>query len=306
MKELTYNRETEQFIRSAMERVQTQDKLRNAVLDMMSKVVIDENHNYTRVSDGKWLAGVTSVSGLVPKEWLSAWGAKEAVKDLGYSDFPEDTERAEEMFAKIKKCKKIEDYIAILKEAKGASFRKSKDALVDGKAGHEWIENYIKACMRFEDMPKIPTGMLERPIKQFVQWAEENVDYWILSEARVCDIEREYAGTLDAVAKMKDGSLALIDAKFASHISFEYHLQTAGYQATFEKYGIQFDKRIIVRLPKTLEKPEWDNKKKKYVMVENTIEVREIDTPYEFDRDTFYSALPVKKWVNFVENKGQK
>jgi hypothetical protein len=303
MNKIEYNKETEAFVRSAMERIQIQDKLRNAILDMMSKVSIDEAHNYTRLSDGKWLAGVTSVSGIVPKDWLSAWGAKEAVKFLGFSDFEGDTEMAEEMLAKIRECKTIEEYLAILKEAKGASARKKKEALLDGTAGHDWCEQYIKSQIRFEKAPEYPDDKLKRALEQFVKWAEENVDYWILSEARVCDVEREYAGTLDAVAKMKDGSLALVDLKFASHISPEYALQTAGYTATFEKYGILFDKRIIVRLPKTLEMPEWDKVKKKYKMVENTIEVKEVDTPYEFDRDAFYHALPLKKWINFVENK---
>lgn len=308
---LEYNKETEPFIRSMVERVQTQDKIREAALDMMSKVKIDEDHNYTRISDGKWLAGVTSVSGIVPKEWLSAWGAKEAVKALGYSDFEGDTKEAERILKEIQKLKddkedgkvvksKVDKYIEMLKEAKGASFRKSKEALLDGKLGHEWIENYVKAQMRFEPTPEYPDTKLMRPLKQFVKWAEENVDYWILSEARVTDVEN-YAGTLDAVAKMKDGSLSLIDAKFASHISPEYSLQTAAYVATFEPYGITFDKRIIVRLPKTLEKDEWDKEKRRYIKVENTIEVKVVETPYEFDRDTFYNALPVKKWVNYVE-----
>lgn len=302
---MTYNKETKQFIRGAMERITLEDKLQSAILDMMAKVKIDDKHNYTRISDGKWLAGVSSVSGLVPKDWLSAWGAKESVKALGFSDFEGDTKFAEEVLAKIKKCKSVEEYIAILKDAKGASARKSKEALLDGTVGHEWIENYIKACIRFEEPPKYPEGKLERALKQFVEWAESNVDYWLLSEARVCDVEREYAGTLDAVAKMKDGSLALVDLKFASHISPEYKLQTSAYVATFENYGIRFDKRIIVRLPKTLKREEWDKKERKYKKIENIIEVIIWDDykKYEWERDVFYSALPVKKWVNYeLEN----
>jgi len=304
-KVMEFTKETKELIRPFIERINLEDKLQNAILDMMAQVKIDNSHNYTRTSDGKWLAGVTSVSSLVPKEWLAAWGAKESVKALGYSDFDGDTEVAVEMLEKIKTCKIVDEYIAILKEAKGASARKSKEALLDGKTGHQWIEDYIKAKIRFEETPKYPNDKFERPLKQFTDWADANVDYWLLSEARVADIEKEYAGTLDAVAKMKDGSLALIDAKFASHISDEYALQTAGYAATFEKYGIKFDKRIIVRLPKTLEKPEWNKKERKYEMVENIIEIKEIDSPYEFDRDTFYAALPVKNWVNYIENKNK-
>ena len=309
---MEYTKETEALIRPLIERINLQDKIRDAINDMMAKVSIDESHNYTRLSDGKWLAGTTSVSGIYPKDWLAAWGEKEAVKDLGYSDFPGDTKEAEKMLEKIRnlasdeKKTDVERYLAILKEAKGASFRKSKEALLDGKEGHEWIEAYIKAKIRFEILPQLPEGKLDRPLKQFVEWAEKEVDYWILSEARVCDVEKEYAGTLDAVAKMRSGDLALIDAKFASHISEEYSLQTAGYAATFEKYDIKFDKRIIVRLPKTLEKQEWDKKSHIYSMIENTIEVREIDSPYEFDRDSFYSALKVSKWINYMKRKENK
>jgi len=278
--------------------------IQNAVLDMMGKVLFDEGkHTYTRVSDGKLLAGVTSVTSLVPKEWLAAWGAKESVKFLGFSDFPEDVEIAETMLKKIKACKTIKQYVAILKEAKGAAFRKSKDAMLDGKIGHDWIERYIKTQMRGEKAPDMPEGMLERPLKQFLEWEKKNIKLWLLSEARVCDPEREYAGTLDAMAIMNDGSSAIIDYKFASHISDEYSLQLAGYVATFEKYGIKIDKRIIVRLPKTLEIPEWNPKTYKYKMIENNIEIMNFDKNYEFDRDTFYSALPVRKWVNFAQKK---
>ena len=295
---MTINLKTLSGLEKYLPIIQLRAKIKEAVSDMSAKVKIDEEHNYTRVSDGKWLAGVTSVSSLVPKEWLSAWGAKEAVKALGYSDYEGDTILAEEMKAKIIECKTIEEYLAILKEAKGASFRKSKDALIDGKVGHDWIENYIKTKMLLGKLPVMPKDMLERPLKQFVDWEKTNVSVWLLSEALVCDVAKEYAGTMDALAIMKDDSVALVDFKFASHISSEYHLQTSGYQSCLENYGIKIAKRIIVRLPKTLTMDEWDKTKRVYKKVENTIEVFEVDTPYEWDRDVFYSALPVKKWIN--------
>jgi hypothetical protein len=276
-------------------------KIQDAVVDMMKKVkFIDEGrqHRYETI-DGVWLQGVSTVSSIVPKDWLSAWGAKEAVKALGYSDY-NDTKLAEEVLEKIKACKTIEEYIAILKEAKGASARKSKEALVDGTKGHKWLEDYVKAKIRNTELPEIPTDFLERPIKQFIEWAESNVKQWILSEALVAYPEKEYAGTLDGMAIMKDDKLALIDFKFASHISEDYYLQTAGYQAAFEPYGINIDERIIVRLPKTLTKEEYDEKERKYKIIDNNIEVEKVANPYEFDRDTFFHCLPVKKWINYV------
>jgi len=298
------------------------DNIHAAILDMMKKVKFDPiKHIYTRVDDGSWLQGVSTVSSIIPKDWLSAWGAKECAKFLGYSDYEGDTERAIEILVTItsftddedtggvdgtpiiKGKTKEEKFIELLKEAKGASGRKSKTALVDGTAGHAWLESWVKAKIRGTTVPKIPTGPLQRPLKQFVKWANDNVAYWILSEARVAYPEKGYAGTLDGLAMMKTGKLAIIDFKFASHISEDYYLQTSGYQATFEPYGVKIDERIIVRLPKTLEREEYDKVTHKYTMVANDLEVQIVPTEYELDRDTFFHCLPVKKWINQFEEK---
>ncbi len=275
-------------------------KIRTAILDMMSKVKFINGkgeHRYETL-DGQWLQGVSTVSSIVPKDWLSAWGAKEAVKALGYSDYEGDTELAKEMMQKIVNLKTPEEFILMLKEAKGASRRKSKEALIDGKLGHDWLENYVKARIRSKELPKIPEGTLERPIKQFLEWEKENILLWILSEARVAYPENGYAGTLDAVAIMKNGRLAIVDFKFASHISEDYYLQTAGYAATFEPYGINIDDRVIIRLPKTLTKEEWNEKERKYEMIENNIEVESVKSDYQSDKNAFLHCLPVKAWIN--------
>jgi len=283
------------------------DKIRTAIIQMMRDVSFDEiNHIYTRKSDGSWLQGVSTVSSIVPKDWLSAWGAKEAVKALGFSDYEGDTELAEEMLAKIKACQTPEEYQAILKDAKGASFRKKKESLIDGTAGHLWLQNYVKARIRATELPKLPEGMLARPISQFLGWEKEAVDYWILSEAMVANPCEGYAGTLDGLAVMKTGKLALIDFKFASHISEDYILQCAGYQECFEKYGIKIDERIIVRLPKTLEMDQWNKEKRIYEKVENKIEVYPVKTPYEMDIEVFKHCLPLKKWINVVQKTNFK
>jgi len=278
------------------------EEIRKAVLDMMSKVSYeDRDHVYKRKDNGAYLQGVSSVSSIVPKPWLSAWGAKECAKFLGYSDYG-DKEKAIKIKEKIEKLTP-EKYIALLKEAKGACRRKSKEALVDGTVGHEWLENYIKAKTRGEEPPEIPQDNLKRPITQWLEWEKKNVDTWILSEAIVSRIDKGYAGTLDAMAILKDGRLALIDFKFSNHISEDYYLQTAGYQATFEPYGIKVDTRIIIRLPKTLTREEYDKKNRQYKKVENSIEVVEVETDYENDRDVFFHCLPVKAWINKIINK---
>lgn len=281
------------------------EKIHEAILDMMKKVQYTEDgHTYKDLKTGTWLQGVTSVSSIVPKDWLAAWGAKEAVKFLGYSDYEGDFTRAREILEKLSLIGIMRDddgpkaWIELLKEAKGASGRKSKTALVDGKKGHAWLEEYVKARIRGKELPEMPVGTLKRPIEQFLEWETKNISTWVLSEARVAYPEKGYAGTMDALAIMKNGKLAVIDFKFASHISEDYYLQTAAYAYTFEPYGIKIDDRIIIRLPKTLEREEWNDKEKKYELLPNNLEDEIVKTNYEIDKNTFVNALPVKQWCN--------
>ena len=283
-------------------------KINDAIADMGSKVefINDKHqHRYQVKATGEWLQGVSSVSSIVPKDWLSAWGAKEAVKFLGYTDYQDSQEemgKALEMKEKIEEMDLFE-YMKLLTEAKGASGRKSKQSLVDGKLGHKWLETYVQAKISGAVVPEMPKGNLDRPITQFLEWEDNNVDYWILSEAIVAYPEKKYCGTLDAMAMLKNGHLAIIDFKFASHISEDYFLQCAGYQATFEPYGIKIDNRVIIRLPKTLEREEYDTVAHKYKMVTNDLEVKVLNGSYENDRDVFFNALPVKQWCNQFVNK---
>jgi len=276
------------------------DLIKNALDDMSKKVTISKNHIYTNNETGIYLQGVSTISSIIPKDWLAAWGAKEAVKFLGYSDYEGDVGRAKEVLTQIANCKTPEEYIAILKEAKGASTRKSKDALIDGKSGHAWLETYIQAKLKGKNIPMLPGGTLDRPLTQFLEWERENIEEWIASEALVAYPEKGYAGTLDAIAVGKNNELCLIDFKFASHISEDYYLQTAGYAACFEPYDIRFDKRIIIRLPKTLEKEEWNSKEFKYEKIPNNLEVQIVPTLYTVDRDAFLHTLALKSWINMV------
>ena len=283
-------------------------QVHEAVRQMMKEVSYnDDGHVYTRESDGKFLAGVSTISAIFPKPWLAAWGAKEVAKYLGFSDYKEEClDNSTKMLERIKGME-VKEYQKLIVDAKGAASRKSKDALIDGTLGHEILESIVKYRMGKGSLDKyylLEQGPLKRAIDMFLEWEDQNVERWVLSEARVADAETyEFAGTLDAMAILKDGRLAIIDFKFASHIGEDYYLQTAGYQLTFELKGIKVDTRIILRFPKTDTMDVYDKKTRSYYKVENTIEAREVPTPYEFDRDTFIAARQIAKYINFITNK---
>ena len=265
------------------------EKIHEAVKDMYSQVSFDEEeHKYTRKSDGKWLAGISSVSDILPKPYLIAWSAKMV------------TEFLQDKQDKIKELSN-ENYLLLLDEAKNTHRKKSKDALGLGSKGHEFLEKYILAKIRNIELPKLENKELERPIQEFIKWEEENIKQWILSEARICDIEEEIAGTLDALAILKDNKLAIIDFKFANQISQSYHLQTAGYSIPFEKYGIQIDDRIVIRLPKTLKKKVYNKQTRKYEEIDNNIEIRRSPFSIEFDKQNFRYARALYKYINASE-----
>ena len=265
---------------------------------MLQKVDVDERHKYTQKSDGKWFAGVSSIAGIFPKPFLMPWAAKEAVLFFGY----EDDKLAKEMIEKIKFLS-VKEFQELLHKAKTTYSKKADTAKLDGTAGHEWLQKFVLAKIRGIEIPKLPTGMLERPIKQFLEWESKNIKQWILSEARICSVKEEFAGQLDGLAITMADKLAITDFKFANQISDDYHLQTAGYAIPFEAYGIKIEDRIIIRLPKTLTRKVYNRKTRQYNEIENKIEIARSPFSMEFDKETFRNLRVAYKYINACKQK---
>ena len=60
------------------------EQVRSAILDMMDKVKFIDNdkkkHYYEEIKTGIKLQGVSTVSSIIPKDWLSAWGARKRLR----------------------------------------------------------------------------------------------------------------------------------------------------------------------------------------------------------------------------------
>lgn len=279
------------------------EQIQKIALEMLNEVDLNGRHQYIRNVDAKKLAGVSSISGLLPQDWAIPYGAKEAVKALGYfekingEENLEEWQKLENILNEIKGMDGKEFY-KFLHEAKKAHARRSDKALEDGTIGHLWVEKFVKAKIRNQSLPELPKDWLAKPLQNFIDWSNENVDEFLLSEARLHDIDNEYCGTLDILAVVK-GQLAIVDAKFANHIGIEYYLQIAGYANALMKRGIKIDKRIIVRLPKTEFLTEWDNFG--YKKIKNEMEVLEVPTDLSFDIETFLHLRQVEKWWNYAK-----
>jgi hypothetical protein len=89
-----------------------------------------QRHRYAL--DGITCAGVSTVSEFRPKDFLTPWAAKEAVKYLADKQ-------------EIIKSMTAQEYQSLLSKAKSAFRRKSQAALDVGTRAHQWVEDFIKA-----------------------------------------------------------------------------------------------------------------------------------------------------------------
>ena len=291
------------------------EAIQNAALDMMKQVKrIDNgrNHGYARVSDNKKLAGVTEVSSAAgykeAKGWMPAWGGKEAVKCLGYFErfvgetHEEELKKAADMLKDFSRMN-LEDYLALLHEAKSGHSRKSDKAKETGTDGHEWLETWVKARIRGKVEPELPEAneFVIDGLKEFMLWANSEIKEFILSEARVALPAEpyEYAGTMDVLAIMKDDKPAVLDFKFADNKSISWPLQLVAYAETFRPYNINVSERYALRFPKSEFLKEWDKEKAMYKKIPNKFEVIRYNPEYnDFDFKTFMHYRAADRWVN--------
>ena len=305
------------------------EKIRKAVLDMMSKVEmvkIGKGHGYIGLVEpvkGKKLAGVTTItSGLsgFTTNIAANWGAKEMSIALGdydeYEGEEPELETAKEILNEIKSIESVEEYIKYIRSAKKKHKEKSKKALDVGKKGHEIVEKYVKSRIRNEE-PKldyIGDEFIDKALKKFYEWSKDVVFY--LSEARVCMIDpyetetiingkrvkqikhTEYAGTLDILAEV-NGELAVVDIKFAERIGREFSPQTAAYAKPFSPYGIEVLNRIIIRMPKSEFTKQYNKQTRKYKRVDNEMEIEYLPKDkLEFDFNAFLNERETFRWKN--------
>jgi hypothetical protein len=226
-------------------------------------------HAYVAKSNGKLWPGVTTI--------LKQWGgekvnifcnsaAKKAVMELGYfdketwtpkgyipapeADIKTGKKHFVSTFRKIKGMKGTE-YYDFLKTAKGAFYRKTKEAAESGTIAHNYIQNYV--CER--EQPKELAAKLKKDekakssIRAFDKFQKEHHIEWLASELVVGSQVHEFGGTLDGIAYV-DAIPSLVDFKTSNQISEDYFLQVAAYQIALEEMGLKVLQRIILRIPK--------------------------------------------------------
>lgn len=303
------------------------------------KVTLEQDrwHRYFMTCPSKGLDrvrvdGVTTPLNRIAKEFLISWAAKMSVRDLGYYDrekwdeehrryepIPEEKlvehhQRLIEIHSKVK-LTNVEQFYALLKDAKGAHRREKAGAADLGTLGHAWVEGYIKWRVNqhaitvdkipfakrpfpgFDEMPEIPAfPQLQNAANSFLKWESEHRVVFLNSEKRVASVKHLFAGTMDFDAVIDD-ELSMGDLKTSNQIATEYRFQTAAYQAARQEEfpRMKYQSRTIVRVGKDL----VENDRGEKVL---EVEAKRFGNE-TFDRDfrIFLDTLALHRGLNEVE-----
>ena len=187
----------------------------------------DDNHTY--MGGERKIPSVTRVIDAVFPKYLVDWAAT-AGADYWKENYGEDTDM----------------YNGIINAHKQISHR----AQTIGLEVHKWIELYIKGkIIDVDTAVDYPEGV-KVPMQNFHMWADAHDIEWESCEEKVYSRNWEYAGTVDAVAKI-NGKRCVIDFKTSAKIYKEYYLQVAAYvSAIGEMRGELPELGVIVRLDK--------------------------------------------------------
>jgi hypothetical protein len=165
-------------------------------------------HHYVD-GTGERIDGVTKLLGDgLPKPWLTPWSVKVA------------SEYAVNEWATLDKL----DPFARLAAIKAAPYAIVNAAAKRGTEVHRIAEQYA-AGEAVEYDPAL-TGYVEAAIRFQHEWQPDI----LLAEVTVYNLDLGYAGTLDLIAKLPDGRIALLDYKTSRAIYPETGAQLAAYR----------------------------------------------------------------------------
>ena len=187
------------------------------------------------------LPSVTSVLQIISKPALYNWYASQT---SGY--FLNELagwQSAKPPFNVDAPWKIVESIADDAKKAARSNMTKAGDI---GSRVHEYIE-----CLNTgTPLPDVDEDM-EAPIRAYHEWVDEVGLEIIESERVVYSLDYEFAGTLDAIGRLRNGALAVIDYKTSSGIYDEMALQCAAYVTAYnEMFKADVQEAYIAQFPK--------------------------------------------------------
>lgn len=185
-----------------------------------------DNENHFHKINGIYVPGCSSISKMIPKDWLASWASKMVV---------EKTTEELKSFRRNDLIKKSY-FLNVLRNCKD-SWKNVRDTAGDfGTKIHSHLEYIIKSKITGSEY-SVPNDINENElkcIKQFLEMKEMKEAKWLFSELQIGHDGLMFAGIIDAIAVI-DGEISIIDFKTTnSGVKLDYYCQIAGYAIGFE------------------------------------------------------------------------
>lgn len=142
----------------------------------------------------------------------------------------------------------------------------SQEAMGIGTEVHNMIEQYIKAVINKEEFDW--KGKYKKEVENgylaFLEWEKKNIVEYLECEQVVVSREYGYAGTLDLVAKLKNGLIYCIDFKASKGFYDGYKEQVASYKAA--RMEVQEDNELKILF-------KADDTEREYTIIQKPIKI---------------------------------
>lgn len=206
-----------------------------------------DHEGHVHTLDSRPLCGTSTVTGSTgPKHGLEWWSAELAAVECLEAGTHIPTIRAEvEAYRalhgndKKKALTALQKKYPVFKAARYAHRNAKEKAAGPGTDMHKHLEDYLVECMESGGAPLRLDAYAAPAVEIFAEWALQNVDEFLASEAH-CFSERLWTGGIvDGVATMRrDHGYAVIDFKSSKEAYFSQFIQAGGYAEQIAENGL--------------------------------------------------------------------
>lgn len=204
------------------------------------KKVDTEDGRFYDVPGVGMLPSVTTVLQIIAKAGLIPWSRNKALEVVEHRLLSESEALPPAQVS------------ALMKEAKGYPDRVKREAGAIGSQVHAAIEAYLQASPGGTPNTLIAPPQVQTATQNFIAWYEGSGLEIIAQEQGVHSKKHGYAGTLDAIARVRgDQGLLVCDWKSGNGIHDEAALQLAAYVFAYEEmHNVPIRGAFVVRLSK--------------------------------------------------------
>lgn len=200
---------------------------------------VDEGKQHLHTLNGKPLLGTSSVVGVIAKP-LTWWASGMALGALGWTN-PKIVPKEEGIKIAGKARRNFfitnAEYYDWLQECYRAHNTRKEKAADEGTDMHAELEGYVKDCLKVLGKPLQVADNAIQQVKDFANWAQQNVEIFLDSEAHVYSERLWIGGITDCIARMKDGKIAIIDFKSSKEAYESQFVQIALYDIQLREKG---------------------------------------------------------------------